>query len=240
MRYIARTRRAFQRAGCPVLSVECKKKELVGNFCNPGRTWRRKPLEVLATDFPRDAEGKAIPYGIYDMTRNAGYMVVGLSHETAEFAVAAIRTWWLAVGRRASPDQQRLLIEADDGGANDSRSWLWKRQLQALADEFQLTIRVAHYPPGASKWNPVEHRLFGPISLNWAGQPLQSCETILKFIRTTKTARGLRCRARLDKRQYKTGLKITADEKAWINLKPHRVLPHWNYTIEPHAVTRKK
>jgi hypothetical protein len=240
MRYIARTRRAFQKAGFPVISVDCKKKELVGNFRNPGRTWRRTPLEVLATDFPRDAEGKAIPYGIYDMTRNAGYVVVGLWHETAEFAVAAIRTWWLAVGRRMYTGKHRLLIEADDGGANDSRSWLWKLQLQALADEFHLTIRVAHYPPGASKWNPVEHRLFGPISLNWAGQPLHSCETILKFIRTTKTESGLRCRARLDKRPYKTGLKITADEKARINLKPRRVLPHWNYTIEPHAVTRKK
>lgn len=240
MRYIARTRRAVQKAGFPGISVDCKKKELVGNFRNPGRTWRRQPLEVWTTDFPSQAEAKAIPYGIYDLTRNEGYVVVGLSHETAEFVVAAIRTWWLVVGRRAYPGQPCLWIEADDGGANDSRSWLWKFHLQALADEFQLTIRVAHYPPGASKWNPVEHRLFGPISLNWAGQPLQSCETILKFIRTTRTESGLRCRARLDKRPYKTGLKITADEKARINLKPRQVLPQWNYTIEPHAITRKK
>jgi len=237
MRYILRTRRAFQKAGFPGVSVDCKKKELVGNFRNPGRTWRREPLEVLTTDFLSEAEGKAIPYGIYDLRRNEGYVVVGLSHETAAFAVAAIRTWWLAVGRRAYPGKKRLLIEADDGGANDSRDWLWKLHLQALADEFQLTIRVAHYPPGTSKWNPVEHRLFAPISLNWAGQPLQSYETILKFIRTTKTEAGLRCRARLDKRQYKTGMKITKDEKAHINLKPCRVLPDWNYTIEPHAIT---
>jgi len=240
MRSIARTRRTFQKAGFPVMSVDTKKKELVGNFRNPGRTWRRKPVEVLTTDFPSDAEGKAIPYGVYDITRNEGYVVIGLSHETAAFAVAAIRTWWLAVGRHAYAGKPHLLIEADDGGANDSRSWLWKFQLQALADEFNLTITVTHYPPGASKWNPVEHRLFGPLSLNWAGQPLRSCETILKFIRTTKTESGLRCRARLDKRQYKTGLKITADEKAQINLKPRRALPHWNYAIEPHPVTRKK
>jgi hypothetical protein len=240
MRYIARTRRAFQKAGFPVISVDTKKKELIGNFRNAGRTWRRKPLEVFATDFPSEAEGKAIPYGLYDVTLNEGFVVIGTSHETAEFAVAAIRAWWLAVGRRRYAGKRRLLIEVDDGGANDSRSWLWKAGLQRLADEFHLTITVTHYPPGASKWNPVEHRLFGPISLNWAGQPLRSYETVLKFIRTTKTESGLRCRARLDRRHYATGLKVSPDEKAHINLKPHRVLSHWNYTIEPHTSARRK
>jgi hypothetical protein len=240
MRYIARTQKAFQKAGFPVISVDTKKKELIGNFRNAGRTWRRQPLEVFATDFPSDAEGKAIPYGIYDVAHKEGLVVIGTSHETAAFAVAAIRAWWLAVRRRRHAGQHRLLIEADDGGANDSRSWLWKAGLQRLADEFHLTITVTHYPPGASKWNPVEHRLFGPISLNWAGQPLRSYETMLKFIRTTKTESGLRCRARLDRRTYATGLKVSPDEKAQINLKPHRVLSQWNYTIEPHTSVRSK
>jgi hypothetical protein len=240
MRYIARTRKAFQKAGFPVISVDTKKKELIGNFRNAGRTWRRKPLAVLTTDFPSQAQGKAIPYGIYDVTRNAGYVVVGTSHETAAFAVAAIRSWWVNVGRRVYAGQPRLLIQADDGGANSSRAWLWKAHLQTFADEFQLRITVTHFPAGASKWNPVEHRLFAPISLNWAGQPLRSYETMLKFIRTTKTETGLRCQARLDKRHYPTGLKISTAQKAHMNLRSHRVLPHWNYTIEPHPPARTK
>jgi len=240
MRYLIRTRRAFEKAGFPALSVDAKKKELVGNFRNAGRTWRREPMAVFETDFPGDAAGKAIPYGIYDPARNAGYVVIGISHETAEFAVAAIRSWWLEVGRQVYAGQHRLLIQVDDGGANDSRSWLWKAHLQALADEFHLTITVTHFPPGASKWNLIEHRLFSPISGNWEGQPLRSYETILKFIRTTQTESGLHCRARLDKTVYETGLKITAEAKAQINLRPRRLFPHWNYTIEPRAPVGKK
>jgi len=240
MRYIARRRRAFQKAGKPVISVDAKKRELVGNFKNAGRTWRQRPLEVLETDFLSDAKGKALPYGIYDLTRNAGYVVIGVSHETAEFAVAAIHRWLVEVGQLAYRGQQHLLIQADDGGANDSRSWLWKAALQTLADEFGLTITVTHFPAGASKWNPVEHRLFCFISLNWAGQPLVSYETILKFIRTTHTEGGLTCQARLDRTHYQTGLKITAQEKASINLKPHRIFPDWNYTIEPRAAVHRK
>jgi hypothetical protein len=193
MRYIARLRRTFQKAGKPVISVDAKKRELIGNFKNAGRTWRQRPLDVLETDFLSEAKGKALPYGIYDATRNAGYVVIGVSHETAEFAVAAIRGWWLAVRQLAYPDQHHLLIQADDGGANDSRSWLWKAALQELADECQLTLTVTHFPAGASKWNPIEHRLFCFISLNWAGQPLVSYETMLKFIRTTRTEAGLTC-----------------------------------------------
>lgn len=240
MRYIARQRRQFQRAGLPAISVDTKKKELVGVFRNPGRTWRQQPLEVLATDFLQDALGKAIPYGIYDVTRNEGYVVIGTSHETSAFAIAAIRAWWLAVGRCVYPDADALLIEADSGGANGNRCWLWKTGLQALADEFGLTITVTHYPTGTSKWNPIEHRLFSQISDNWAGQPLRSYETMLKFIRTTKTDMGLRCRARLDTREYQTGLKVTANQKKQINFKRQRTRPQYNYTIRPRARVQEK
>ena len=240
MRYIARQRRKFERAGDPALSVDAKKKELIGPFKNSGRTLRRQPLDVLETDFPSDAEGKAIPYGIYDTQRNVGYMVVGVSHETAKFAVATIRRGWIEVGHLSYMGHTHLLIQADGGGANRYNGWLWKAGLQALADEFNLTITVTHFPPGASKWNLIEHRMFGPISLNWAGQPLVSYETMLKFIRTTRTETGFHCQARLDTAIYETGLRITAEEKAQINLQPHRVFPEWNYTIRPYDPTSKK
>ena len=240
MRYIARLQRQFEKAGAPIISVDTKKKELIGLFKNPGRTLRRQPLEVLSTDFPSDAVGKAIPYGIYDVQRNVGYIVIGVSHETAEFAIAAIRRWWLEEGRVHFREHTQLLIQADGGGANRSDSWLWKAGLQALADEFQLTITVTHFPTGASKWNPIEHRMFSPISQNWAGQPLVSYETMLKFIRTTRTETGFHCRARLDTATYNTGRKITPEEKAQINLQPRRVFPEWNYTIRPHGSVSKK
>lgn len=240
MRYITRQRRKFQRAGLPVISVDTKKKELVGAFKNSGRTWRQQPLEVLDTDFLQDALGKAIPYGIYDVTRNEGYIVVGTSHETPAFVIAAIRSWWLNVGRPTYPNADALLVEADSGGANGNRCWLWKAGLQALADEFALTITVTHYPTGASKWNPVEHRLFSRISGNWAGQPLVTYETVLKYIRTTKTENGLGCRARLDTTEYETGLKVTAAEKAQINLQRQRTRPKYNYTIRPRTRVQKK
>ena len=240
MRLIQRTRRRFLKAGRPVMSVDTKKKELIGNFKNAGRTWRQQAIEVLTTDFLSDADGKAIPYGIYDVGHNTGFVMVGTSHETAAFAVAAIRKWWLKVGRELYAGQDHLLIEADGGGANSNRNWLWKAALQAFADEFGLTISVRHLPPSASKWNLIEHRLFGPISENWAGQPLVSYETVLKFIRTTKTAPGLRCAAYLDRTQYATRLKLTTAEKANINLTPHRIFPKWNYTIRPHAAAPVK
>lgn len=232
-RYIARLRRLFLKRGDSVLSVDTKKKELVGNFKNPGRCWRREWRDVLDHDFPSQALGRAIPYGIYDIGRNAGYVRIGTSHETAQFAVAAIRRWWKDVGRSCYPGSRRLLIEADCGGANDSRKWAWKAALQTLADELDLEITVTHYPPGASKWNPIEHRLFSLISKNWAGQPLINYETILKFIRTTKSDSGLRCRACLDETVYATGVTITKEERATINLKPRKVIPKWNYTIRP-------
>lgn len=234
MRHILRQRQVFLRAKKPVISVDTKKKEWVGNFRNSGRIWRQAPIDVLAHDFPTDAQGKAIPYGIYDVQHNAGYVVVGTSHETAEFAVGAIRRWWRKVGCQHYPRARHLLIEADGGGANGSRSWRWKVALQQLADAYRLTITVSHLPPSASKWNLADHRLFCHISSNWAGQPLQSYETVLKYIRTTKTKAGLRCRAWLDLHQYPTGVKISAEDKARLNIKRHRLLPKWNYTITPH------
>jgi hypothetical protein len=235
MRYLARVRRRFLKAGKPVISVDTKKRELVGSFKNAGGTWRRKATEVLAYDFPGDADGVAIPFGIYDVGRNDGLIVVGTSHQTPEFAVAAIRRWWVKVGQRHYPDTDELLIECDGGNPNGNRSWRWKYGLQRVADEFGLTITVTHYPTGASKWNPIEHRLFSQISKNWAGEPLVSYETVLKFIRTTKTETGLCCKAYLDKTLYETKWHLTPEQKAQINLVSHRVLPKFNYTIKPHG-----
>jgi hypothetical protein len=240
MRYLVRQRRAFQKAGFPVISVDAKQRELIGNFKNPGRTWRQSRREVLENDYPSEAEGIAIPYGIYDVTRNEGCVVVGTSHQTPAFAVASIRRWWLRVGQAVYGNKKQVLIEADCGGANSHRCWLWKLGLQRLADELGLMITVTHLPTSASKWNPIEHKLFCHIEGNWAGQPLVSYETMLKFIRTTRTETGLRCRAYLDATVYPTGLKITPAQKAQIKLKPHRVLPRWNYTIEPRGVALEK
>jgi len=239
MRYLARKRRAFQKADFPVVSVDAKQRELIGNFKNPGRTWRQTCMDVLENDYPGQAEGVSIPYGIYDVARNEGFVVVGTSHQTPEFAVAAIRKWWLKVGRRVYRDRKQWLIEADCGGANGNRCWRWKFGLQQLADESGLTITVTHLPTSASRWNPIEHKLFCHIERNWAGQPLVSFETVLKFIQTTRTNAGLCCRAHLDTTEYQTGLKLTAEQKTRINLKLHRVLPRWNYTIEPRNGARK-
>ena len=235
MRYVAQQRKAFLKVGDPVISVDAKKRELIGNFKQAGRTWRNAPLDVLEFDYPNAADGVAIPYGIYDVGRDQGFVVVGTSHQTPAFVIASLRRWWLRVGRHTYPRARRWLIEADCGGGNGNRCWLWKFGLQQLANEFGVAITVTHLPTGASKWNPVEHRMFCFISQNWAGQPLIDYETILKFIRTTKTESGFRCRAWLDNTHYPTGLKITSEQKAQINLKSHRVLPKWNYTIEPHA-----
>lgn len=233
IRYLVRVRRRFLKAGQPVISVDTKKRELVGNFKNAGGTWRREAIPVLEYDYPSYADGVAIPYGIYELAANEGFVVIGTSHQTPEFAIAAIRRWWLKIGRFRYRGQRELLIEADGGNPNGSRSWRWKFGLQQLADEFGLRITVTHFPPGASKWNPVEHRLFSQISENWSGQPLISYETVLKFIRTTKTRTGLRVRACLDKTNYQTGLELTVEQKAHINHSPLRVFPEWNYTINP-------
>lgn len=232
-RYIARLRKLYLTKGLPVISVDTKKKEWVGNFKNPGRSWRRHSRKVFDHDFPSWAIGRAIPTGIYDIRYNDGYVVVGTAHETPEFEVAAIRRWWLVVGRRRYPAARRLLINVDGGGANDHRKWGWKVALQDLADETGLIIAVTHYPPGASKWNPIEHRMFSVISDNWAGEPLVSYETILKHLRTARTETGFRCRARLDCKDYPKR-QVTPQDKARVRLKRRGVLPDWNYTIWPH------
>jgi hypothetical protein len=233
-RHIARMRKLYLGKGLPVISVDTKKKELVGNFKNPGRTWRRRSRQVLDHDYPSWALGEAIPVGIYDLGHNDGYVVVGTSHNTAAFITAAIRRWWRVVGQRRYPAARRLLVEMDGGGANDPRKGLWKRALQRLADETGLILVVTHYPPGASKWNPIEHRMFSVISGNWAGEPLVSYETILKYLRTTRTETGFRCRAWLDRKEYPTRQRAAPEDKARVRLTPHRVLPKWNYTIWPH------
>jgi hypothetical protein len=234
-RYLARLRKLYRTLKFPVLSVDSKKKEWVGNFKNPGRVWRRRPRDVLDHDFPSWALGRAIPYGIYDFAYNDGYVVVGTSHDTATFAVAAIRRWWLAVGRQRYRGAKRLLIQADAGGSNSYRHWEWKLALQQLADEFGLILTVTHYPSGASKWNPIDHRMFSLITTNWAGEPLTSYERILKYIRTTRSETGFRCRASLDRRDYPTKVEVTPTQKSHIRLKPCPVLPQWNYTILPHV-----
>lgn len=235
MRYIARIRNQFLKAGKPVISVDTKKRELIGNFRQQGGTWRREPISVLEYDYPSDADGVAIPFGVYDLRHNEGFVVIGISHQTPEFAVTVIRRWWLQLGQKHYPDEQELLIESDSGNPNSPSCWRWKYELQRLADEFGLTITVTHFPTGASKWNPIEHRLFPHISSNWAGEPLVSYEKALKYIRTTKTDSGLCCKAYLDKTVYETGLQLTQEEKEQINLFPHRVLPKLNYTIKPHG-----
>ena len=238
-RYLTRLRRLYVSLGLPVISVDTKKKELVGNFKNPGRSYRRQARAVLDHDFPSWALGRAVPYGISDYAHNDGYMVVGTSHETPAFAGAAIRRWWLEVGRHRYPRARRLLIEADAGGANDCRKWEWKVALQKLADEFGLIITVTHYPTGASKWNPIDHRMFSLISGNWAGEPLVSYEVILNLIRGTRSSQGFHCRARLDTAEYPTKFKATPATKERVRLKPRPVLPQWNYTIWPHSKSRK-
>lgn len=195
MRYLTRQRRAFLKAKKPVISVACQTKALIGNFKNPGRTGGREARSVLATDFPSDADGQAIPDGVYDVARNRGFVGGGVSHQTAEFAVKVMRRWWLTAGRPAYPAQTDLLIHADGGGAHSDRTWPWKWELQRLADETGLTITVTHDPTGASKWNWIEHRLFNHLRANWAGEPWVRYETVLKFIRTTTTETGLCCTA---------------------------------------------
>lgn len=232
-RLLARRRSRFEREKWPIISIDCKKKELLGNFKNPGRTWRRDARDVLDHDFPSWADGRAIPFGIYDIANNKGFVVVGISRETSTFIVNAIRSWWMAEARNKYSGATRLAIECDCGGGNGPRLWAWKVGLQRLADEFGLTITVGHYPPGASKWNPIEHRMFSLISTNWAGEPLTSYEVILNYIRATRSTTGFRCRATLDKTYYPKKTPVTDEQKAFVQALPHQVLPKWNYTIRP-------
>lgn len=236
-RRIARLRRRFVQQGDPIISVDAKKRELVGNFKNAGTKWDRKPTLVNDHDFRTLASGIAVLYGVYDVSANRGAMSVGVSHETSAFACASIRSWWQQSGRRRYPSAQRLLILADTGGSNAAARGAWKDQLQQqLCDRFGLTVTVAHYPTGASKYNPIERRLFSQISRNWKGEPLKSYETILKFIRTTSTSTGLIVTARLDRKQYPVGIKPSAARLRQLNLTKATFAPRWNYTIRPSAV----
>jgi hypothetical protein len=224
----------FAGAGQPILSVDTKKKELVGSFANPGATWSLAGDEVNAHDFRQDALCRMAPYGLYDYLANRGHVVVGTSADTPAFAVDAIAAWWRQQGRARYPDALALLILADAGGSNGCRPRLWKQRLQThLADPYGLEVTVCHYPTGASKWNPVEHRLFGPISTNWEGIPLRSPETVLRCLRGTETETGLRVTAQWHERVYKTGVKVTDREMQDLGIEYHATCPQWNYTIAP-------
>lgn len=219
----------------PVISVDTKKKELVGDFKNNGREWRRKgnPELVRVHDFVNPELGRATPYGVYDLGRNNGWVSVGMDHDTAEFAVETIRRWWRSMGRPAYPAAKRLLITADAGGSNGSRLRLWKVELQKLADETGLRIAVCHFPPGTSKWNKIEHRLFSYISQNWRGRPLRSFQTIVSLIAATTTANGLTVRAELDRQSYQAGIKVSDRELAKVNIRRDAFHGDWNYEIRP-------
>jgi Rhodopirellula transposase DDE domain len=234
--YIAEQRQAFRAAGQPAISVDSKKKELIGCFKNAGRAWGPTATVVNAHDFRQDALGRAVPYGIYELTHNRGTVYVGQSADTPRFAVDTLVRWWLDEGQAAFPEASQLLILADGGGSNSARSRVWKRQLQdQLCDRYGLTVTVCHYPTGCSKWNPVEHRLFGPISSNWAGQPLATWDTMLGYLRGTTTATGLRVRAALHAGTYPTGERVSDAEMVTLNLERHAVCPIWNYTLRPRS-----
>jgi hypothetical protein len=223
--------------GTPVISVDTKKKELLGNYDNRGRQWRsaKQPLQVNGHDFPSPDVPRAYPYGIYDVDRNTGFVNVGTNHDTGAFAVASIRGWWRTEGRTLYPQTRDLLITADGGGSNGSRLRLWKLELQKLADETGLAIAVCHFPPGTSKWNKIEHRLFSFISSNWRGEPLRDYETIVQLIARTTTTKGLKVTCRLDRRKYPTGRKVTDEEMKRVNLERSTFHGDWNYTIRPQA-----
>jgi hypothetical protein len=235
--YINQQVRAFQAEGQPVVSVDAKKKELVGDFRNPGREWRRRgdPEEVRAKDFPDKQLGKAIPEGVYDLGRNEGWVSVGIDHDTAEFAGESIRRWWQEMGSPVYAGARRLLITADAGGSNGYRSRLWKVTLQGLADDLGLRISVCHFPPGTSKWNKIEHRMFCYITKNWRGKPLRSRAIVVNLIGNTTTKAGLRIEAELDTNAYKTGIKISKEELAGVQLEKASFHGEWNYTIAPRA-----
>jgi len=224
----------FREEGWPILSVDAKKKELVGNFENPGATWVPQPYEVNAHDFLSDAEYRAAPYGLYDVLANQGHVIVGTSADTPQFAAEAVARWWARIGCHRYRRAGALLILADSGGSNGHRPRLWKKNLQELlADRYGLAVTVCHYPTGASKWNPVEHRLFGPISINWAGVPLQSPEVLLGLLRGTTSKSGLRVTAEWWERPYARGVKVSTAEVRALDIEHHEVCPCWNYTLTP-------
>ena len=228
---------ALQKQSQPVISIDTKKKELVGEYLNAGREWEPKgsPVEVRVHDFVDTKLGKATPYGIYDLANNEGWVSVGIDHDTAQFATASIRRWWVEMGILRFPNATKLLITADGGGSNSSRTRLWKVALQALADEIGLQLQVSHFPPGTSKWNKIEHRLFCFITKNWRGRPLVSYKTVVNLIASTSTKTGLKVRAALDTESYATGIVVTDEELARVNITPDPFHGEWNYTIRPRA-----
>ena len=234
--YINAQAMRFQKRRQPVISVDTKKKELVGDFKNGGQEWRPQgePEKVRVHDFMDKKLGKAIPYGVYDVTNNQGWVNVGIDHDTAYFAAASIRRWWEAMGAARFPRAERLLITADGGGSNSSRTRLWKVALQQLADAIDLTLTVSHFPPGTSKWNKVEHRLFSFITNNWRGKPLVSHQAIVNLIASTRTTKGLIVKAALDENTYETGIEVTDKQMAALNLTQATFHGEWNYTIKPH------
>jgi hypothetical protein len=233
--HINATAAGFLQRRQPVISVDTKKKELVGDFKNAGKEWLPKgsPEKVLVHDFPDDSVGKAIPYGVYDMARNEAWVSVGRDHDTSAFAVASIRQWWKMMGQPAYPKAKELFITADAGGSNGYRTRAWKVELQDLADELNLRIHVSHFPPGTSKWNKIEHRLFCHITENWRGKPLRTFETVVNLIGHTSTATGLRVKAKLDKRTYPTGIEVTKAEMDRLDLHRHEFHGEWNYQLRP-------
>ena len=233
--YINSRVKGFLRRHQPVISVDTKKKELVSNFKNGGKEWqpKREPEKVEIHDFASPEFPKVIPYGVYDIGKNMGWINVGTDHDTASFAVASIRRWWFGMGREIYPSATDLLICADCGGSNGYRVRLWKMELQTLASETDLRITICHFPPGTSKWNKVEHRLFSHISMNWRGRPLVSHEVIVKLIGETTTSIGLEVKAQLDKRRYPVKVKVTDEEMKMVKIKPHNFHGEWNYSINP-------
>ena len=233
--YINGKAKEFMKNANPVISVDAKKKELIGEFKNPGRTWNKvgEAKEVNVYDFPNLGIGKAAPYGIYDTGRNEGMVNVGKSHDTSEFAVESIRQWWLLMGKERYPGAKELMICADGGGSNGSRNRGWRVHLQELSNHADLSITVCHYPPGTSKWNKIEHRMFSFISMNWKGKPLVSYETVIKLIGSTKTRNGLTITAIEDDKEYATGIKHSDEDMAKLHITPHEIYPKWNYTILP-------
>lgn len=233
--YINNTSKEFLASGNPVISVDTKKKELVGDFKNEGREYRPKgdPIKTNAYDFPSQSSGKAIPYGVYDMGENAGWVSIGKDKDTAMFAVNSIRNWWYKMGQPIYEGVEHLMITSDNGGSNGSRNKLWKRCLQEFANETGLTITMCHFPPGTSKWNKIEHRLFSFITMNWRGHQLISYETIVNLINSVRTKNGLIVNAELDEKEYEKGLKVSDKELQNLNLEKHQFLGDWNYTIKP-------
>jgi len=233
--HLNRTGKAFEAAGQPVISVDCKKKELIGQFKNNGREWQAAGQETTVNvyDYLSLADGKAVPYGIYDLVHNRGFVNVGIDHDTAEFAVESIRRWWQQLGKDMYPDGQSLLILADGGGSNGVRNRLWKQQLQRLANETGLAISVCHLPPATSKWNKIEHRLFSYISINWRGKPLVSLETVIELISHTTTREGLTVTAIKDTHRYPTGIKVSVDQMAALHILHDPFHGEWNYTLQP-------